>query len=67
MKKHVTTGEALKIRKLCDAGVTDMETIQTIVFSDASVIQPFIDKYTKKAPAKKKGAAAAAAALDDLK
>ena len=45
MKKHMTTGEVLKVKKLVADGITDVETIQTVVFSDASVIQPFIDKF----------------------
>ena len=45
MKRHMTTGEVLKVKKLVAEGITDMATIQTVVFSDASVIQPFIDKF----------------------
>ena len=51
MRKHITNGETIQIRKMVANGITDVETIQKRVFCDACVIEPWIEKFAANADA----------------
>lgn len=67
MKQHMTQRELIKTRKLIEAGVTDIEEIQTQVFCHADKIKEVLSQYDieipKPAPKPKKKVAKKASAV----